>query len=166
MRAFTTSGTLPFLKKLTEAHPKLEFFFMNSGNSWLVYYEQDKKRGIFVSGRTYSILHTYGSIHKKGFVTMEHIPVTDDGIAVFKERFQQIIPVLEKRKGVRAMRLLKQEKKQEYVVMTQWETERYETDWRRAPEYEEYDVKKMTRLSAYFAERPFTNSYVMLKEEE
>lgn len=166
MHAFTTSGTLPFLKNLTEAHPRLEFFFMNSGNSWFVYYEQEKKKSIFVSGRTYTILHTYGKLQKKGFVTMEHIPVTDDGVDVFKERYQQISSVLEKRSGVQAMRLLKQVKRQEYVVLTQWETERYEADWRRSSAYDENDVKKMTRLSAYFAARPFTNSYTMLKEEE
>lgn len=166
MYAFTTSGTLSFLQNLTDAHPRLACFFMNSGNSWLVYYEQEKKKGIFVSGRTYSILHTYGKLEKSGFVTMEHIPVTDDGVDVFKERFQQISSLLEKRKGVQAMRLLKQLKKQEYVVLTQWVTERYETDWRRSPAFEKNDVKKMARLSAYFAARPFTNSYTMLKEEK
>jgi len=55
MYAFMTTGTSHFLKKITDKHPNIDFYFMRSGTSTLVYYENTKKKSIFVSGRTFSV---------------------------------------------------------------------------------------------------------------
>lgn len=166
MWAFMTTGTAHFLKNVTDSHPNIQFYFMKSGTSTLVYYEGEKKRSIFVSGRSYGMLNSYGDMNKKGFVVMHHIPVMEDGMDVFEERFRKQLPAMQRAKGLLALRFLKQVKGNTYIVLTQWESERYFTDWQKSPEYEQLNTAKMARLPAYFAERPFTSTYYMMKEDD
>src|SRR5690625_2978187 len=104
MYAFMTTGTVHFLKNITDKHPTIPFYYMRSGTSTLVYYESEKKKGIFVSGRNYDILHQYGNINKKGFVVMQSIPVTEDGMKIFEERAKGQFSMLEKSGGLIAAR--------------------------------------------------------------
>src|SRR5699024_416041 len=166
MWASLTSGTFHFLQQLTKKHPKYEFYFMKNNRSTVVYYEHERKKGVFVSEKTCTILNSEGAIHHKGYVTMEHVPVTDDGVKLFEDRLDTLFPELTKRTGVIAMRILKEQKKHEYIIITQWKNNRYEELWRESPFYNEQNVQQFARLSAYFAERPFTNSYYMIKEDE
>lgn len=166
MRAFMTTGTAHFLKNVTDSHPTIHFYFMKSGVSTLVYYESEKKKSIFVSGRSYDILANYGFMNKTGFVVMDSVPVMEDGMAVFEERFNKQLPTIQHAKGILAARLLKQVKGNTYIIFTQWETERHYTDWQKSSAYEQLTFSKLARLPAYFAERPFTSTYYMLKEDD
>lgn len=166
MWASFTSGTYQFLTQLTKKHDQFDFYFMKSNSSTVVYYEHNRKKSIFVSGKTFSILASYAQFHPKGFVTMEHVPVTDDGAKIFEERLLSVFPELKQRYGVLAMRLLKQKRKNEFVVITQWKSERNWDRWRESPMYEYQNIQQFARQSAYFAERPFTNTFVMIDEEE
>lgn len=166
MWASFTSGTYHFLKKLTDKHKRFNFYFMRGPSSTLVYYEHKQKRSLFLAGKSYEIIQTSDSLREKGYVTMEHIPVTDDGMKIFEERLQSIFPHLTERNGVTAMRVLKNKKRNEYVVMTQWKNSRYRDLWKDSPFYEEENVQKFVRLSAYFADRPFTNEFYMIEDED
>lgn len=167
MYASFTSGTYHFLEQLTKKHlDKYNFYFMKNNRTTIVYYEHKRKKSIFVSGKTFSILKTYETIQPKGFVTMEHVPISGDGVSFFEGRAKKIFLDLTERRGVVAMRLLKQLKKNEFVIMTQWKSERDEQFWRNSPAYEYHNVRNFARLSAYFAERPFVNSFYMVEEED
>lgn len=166
MWASFTSGTYQFLLNLTKKHPKFTFHFMRSNSSTIAYYEHKRKKSVFVSGKTFSILKTMRSIHPKGYVTMEHVPVTDDGVNIFEERLNNLFAALTERTGVKAMRILKNSKQNEYVMMTQWKNKRYEQLWRESPFYKEQNIQQFARLSAYFAERPFINEYYMIEDDD
>jgi len=166
MYMFMTTGTVRFLKTVTDQFPKLDFHYMKSGSATLVLYEGKKKKSIFVSGRSYEILYSNGAIDKKGFVTMEVIPVLDDTMPVFEEQTMRVLPKLEKQTGLTALRFLKQIKSNRYMIFLQWESERYYTDWKNSLHYSQTNILSLARLPAYFAERPFTNTYTMLKEDE
>jgi len=166
MYAFMTTGTVHFLKNITDKHPTIPFYYMRSGTSTLVYYESEKKKGIFVSGRNYDILHQYGNINKKGFVVMQSIPVTEDGMKIFEERAKGQFSMLEKSGGLIAARLLRQKKGRQYIILTQWKTEQDYVTWQRSDLYKEAGFSTLARLPAYFAERPFTSMYVMMKDDE
>src|SRR5699024_7564736 len=86
MWAYMTTGTTHFLKSIVDTHPDKNFYFMKSGGSTLVYYEDSRKKGIFVSGRSYDILYSFGTIHLTGFAVMQHIPVMAEEAPVFEER--------------------------------------------------------------------------------
>lgn len=166
MYAFMTTGTAHFLKNITDKHPTIPFHFMRSGTSTLVYYEDKKKKGIFVSGRTYEILHTFGEINKKGFVVMQVIPVTEDGMKVFEDKSKKLLNIVEKTDGLIAHRLLKQLKGRQYIIFTQWKTELAYSKWEKSDISKEAGFSTLARLPAYFAERPFTSTYTMIKDEE
>lgn len=166
MYMFMTSGTAHFLKTVTDRHPKHDFYYMKSGASTLVLYESNKKKSVFVSGRSYEVLHSFQDINKKGFVTMDVIPVMEDSMPVFEERTLNLMPKMEQLNGLVAMRFLKQIKSNQYIILQEWQSERYYYDWKNSSTYQDTDVLSLARLPAYFAERPFTNSYMMLKEDD
>jgi heme-degrading monooxygenase HmoA len=165
MRAFMTTGTAHFLKDITAKHQKKDFYFMKSGMSTLVYYEDDKKKSIFVSGRTYDIIHEIGGIKHTGFVIMHHIPVSEEEMPLFEERTKRLLTSIQQTNGVQSGKLLRQDKSNQYVVMMQWPTERDYTLWQKQADHELAFSKNM-KLPAYFMDRPFTNSYQMLQEKE
>lgn len=166
MYTFMTTGTAKFLKTVTETHPTLQFHYMKSGTSTLVLYESSKKKSIFVSGRSLENLYAHGKIHHRGFVAMDFIPVMEDTMPVFEERTVKVLPDLQQMKGLVALRFLKQLKSNQYVILTQWEKERNYIDWKNSPDFKQTNILDLARLPAYFAERPFTNTYFMLKEED
>jgi|SRR5690625_2406700 len=165
MWAFMTTGTTHFLKNITESHPNIDFFFMKRGASTLVYYEGNRKKGIFVSGRSFSVLSSYRTIRHTGFIVMDSVPVMEDGMAVFEERVHKALPKMERTVGLYAARFLKQVKSNHYVILTQWKTEEDYLKWQKSDSFKQMDFMNMARLPAYFAERPFTSSYFMLEEE-
>lgn len=166
MWAFMTTGTTHFLKNITDSHPTIDFYFMKRAASTVVYYESNRKKGVFVSGRSFSILSTYGSIRKTGFVVMNNIPVMEDSMAVFEDRVKKQFPLIENSEGLHAARLLKQVKSNHYVILTQWKTEQDYITWQKSDLFKQMDFLNMARLPAYFADRPYTASYFMLKEDE
>lgn len=166
MYMFMTTGTLLFLQTVTDKHPKHDFYYMKSGTSTLVLYESHKKKGIFVSGRAYEVLHDAGSLQLEGFVAMDVVPVKEDTMRVFEERVAKILPKLQQMTGLVALRFMKQVKSNQYMILTQWESEAYYDRWKTSINYEETNILSLALLPAYFAERPFTNLYKMIEEDE
>ncbi len=165
MWAFMTTGTTNVLKNLTDSHPNIDFYYMKQAGTTLVYYEDNQKKSVFVSGRTFDILQEYGGFSKTGFVQMQNIPVTEDGAAVFEDQVKKKFPILQNTDGLKAARFLKQKKRNQYVILTQWKSEQYYTTWERSDLFKQMNFQDIARLPAYFAERPFTASYIMMKEE-
>src|SRR5690625_3422796 len=161
-----TSGTTHFLKNITDTHPNIEFYFMKRAGSTVVYYEDKRKNGVFVAGRSFSILSTNGTIQKERFFMMENIPVKEDGTALFEDPVKKKIPVFKNLEGLTAVRLLKQQKSNHYIIFTQWKTEEDYLTWQKSDVYEQMDFVNMARLPAYFAERPYKASYIMMIEDE
>lgn len=139
---------------------------MKSGSSTLVYYEDTHKKGIFVSGRSYEIIHQLSEIEKKGFVVMNHIPVMEEEMSIFEDRTKRKLRALAKHTGLKAVRLLREKKSTKYIVLSQWETEKDYNLWQKNSEENDLNFSNMARLPAYFADRPFTNTYYMIKEDE
>ncbi len=166
MKAFMTTGTTHFLKELTEKHPAYAFHFMKANSGTLVYYEAEEKKSLFVSGRSYDIKLTAGTIQKTGFVVMHHIPVSEEEIPVFEERMKKQLTALRQMTGVLAVRLLQEQRSNSFVILVQWEKEKYYHQWQKSDSAKQTDFAKHAKLPAYFMERPFTNQYYMLKEEE
>lgn len=162
MYAFMTTGTTHFLKNLTESYPKINFYFMKQAGTTLVYYEGTKKKGVFVSGKTYSIITEYGIVEQSGFTSMQHIPVMEDVKPVFEDKISQPFSHLKLVHGVKGTRLLKPIKGNTYVVFILWASERDYLTWSKTND----DFTQLVRQPAYFGERPFTHTYRMLKEDD
>jgi heme-degrading monooxygenase HmoA len=165
MRAFMTTGTAHFLKTITEKHATLEFYLMKRAATTLIYYEDNKKKGIFVSGRAYDVIHTWNKLNRTGFVVMNHIPVSEEEMPLFEARTKKQLTTIQQINGVKAVRLLKEDKSNQYVILIQWQTEKDYAVWEKQSDHA-LTFSKNTKLPAYFMDRPFTNSYYMLKEDD
>lgn len=160
MKAHMTNGTIDFLLKLTQKHSQLTFHLMVGESSTLAYYE-DKKKSVFVAGRSYDILLNSGNIQEKGYVVMNNIPVSDEGKPLFETSFNKRQQTVETIKGFQAFRLLKPLKGNTYVVLTQWASERDYEAWKNSDAFSKVHQISPTKPPAYFLEQPFVHTYSM-----
>lgn len=166
MHGYMTTGTAAFLQKLAKQKTDKKIHFMKNGITALLYYEDTKKKSVFVSGRTGDILLTDGIFAPKGFVVMHHIPVTDGETAVFEDKVKGRLQRLAEHPNVNAIRLLKEKKSIYYIVIMQWKKEQDYDSWKKLSDSTGVDFLTMAKLPAYFSDRPFTNTYYMLQEEQ
>lgn len=159
MRAYMTNGTLDFLIKLEEKHPRLNFYFMKNEQGVLAYYEGTKTKA-FSAGRTYKTLEKHGEIQSFGFVLMDHIPIQSDSKPVFEKQLAELKGELLKAPGLLALRILKQAWKNNYLILSQWDkTSNYDL-WKEKSQ--DLSIKN----PAYFLNRRFRNKYYLIDEEE
>lgn len=139
---------------------------MKSGATTLVYYEDTKKKGIFVSGGSYDVVHDSGMLELKGFVVMDHIPVSEEEMPVFEKKTIRQLTTIGKEPGLSAVKLLKEHKSNTFVILTQWRTKGDHQQWKKQAETHALNFTETAKLPAYFMERPFTNHYYMLQDED
>ncbi|WP_404451682.1 antibiotic biosynthesis monooxygenase [Virgibacillus necropolis] len=164
MEAYMTNGTLEFIKKIIDDHPKIDFHLMNSGGNALAYYENNQKN-IFESGRAYEVLLNDGAIQNKGFVVMNNITVTEDGRDAFEDRFKQRSSKLDSSPGFQAFRLLRPQTGNKYVVLTQWASIEDYDNWKNSDAFKKQHQHSggETKPPAYFADKPYITSYNMVE---
>lgn len=160
-----TSGTQDLMEKIVMRHHELKIHLMNSDNSILAYYEKENKN-IFKAGRSYEIIVHNGDLEEEGFVVMNHIPLSEEGIPVFEYRFKNHQNDLDNEPGFIAFRLLKPTKGNTYVVLTQWVEEEDYDVWKESDNFSKAHEKQTIKPPAYFTERPFITTYKMGDEEE
>lgn len=165
MYAHITTGTLSFLQTLVNKHPSIDYLFMQQGLSTSAYYESNDPKTIFSTGRSYEIISKIGNLINQGYITLDNIPVTGDSIKSFEEQFtDRNIPAFSM-PGFVAYRLLKPLKGNMYTLLYAWESEMYYKYWKESDEYKAFYEKTKTRLPAYFADRPFTQTYTIIEEK-
>lgn len=165
MKAYMTNGTYQFLKELTKKYPNIHFYFMNSASGSLAYYEGVGK-SLFVSGREYEMVIQTGNVLDEGFVIMNNIPVTEEGMPVFENHFKERQGRIDSMPGFQAFRLLRPTKGNVYVVLTQWASKQDFERWKNSDDFAKSHKDQVVKPPAYFADRPFVTQYMMIKEDE
>lgn len=165
MNAFMTTGTYDFLKTLPKKHKNIDFYFMHGNSNVLAYYEAENKN-IFAAGRAYEIFLSVGELKKKGFVVMNHIPVIEEGQPLFEEAFRNRQHGVETMPGFEAFRMLKPKKGFTYIIFTQWNSEAAYENWKNSDTFANTHKEQTIKPPAYFADRPFTTNYHMIKEDK
>jgi len=169
MKAHMTNGTWDFLQRVAEKNKQYQFFFMLSetSNSTLAYYETDSSaRSVFAAGRSYEILLKSGDLQEEGFFVMNNIPLTEEGIPVFENRFKNKQNHLDYVQGFIAFRLFRPLKDQTYVIFTQWASKDEYEQWRESDNFIELFDDQQVKRPAYFSSRPFVMHYSLFYEEE
>ncbi len=165
MRAYMTSGTIEFLRKLEEKYSSLAIRLMYNNKGGLAYYEHPKK-AVFQSGRAYEVLTVVGEIQESGFVVMNHIPVPEESQPVFENRFINRQHAVETMPGFQGFRLLKPKRGNTYVVLTQWASMKDFDSWKSSASFAEAHKKQTTKPPAHFSEKPYAATYTMYTEED
>lgn len=169
MKVHMTHGTWDFLQKITQKHLTYDFFFMfsDTSTSTLAYYETESgAKSIFTAGRSYEILIKSGEIQEEGFFVMNNIPLTEEGIPIFENRFNNKQNHLDHVKGFIAFRLLRPLKDNTYVIFTQWVSKDDYEHWKVSKNFEQLLNYQTMKQPAYFSSRPFVTYYSLFYEED
>lgn len=165
MYASMTNGSYPFLKKIAQNHPFEFILFMQEGLNVLAYYESESKKSIFKSGRNYRLLHQLNNLSDSGTIVMDYLPIPDK----YEKSFQAY--VIENYKlsylpGFLALRFLKPENEKFYIMLSQWESERYYKFFLETDEFTQLQKALKTWEPSYFADRGFTRLYHLIDEDK
>ncbi len=128
MNVYMTTGTYTFLKTIKEKHANETIFLMQNGQTALLLHETSGKT-VFASPRRYEVVDGKGTIQNKGFVVMNHIPVTEEGRPLIEYRFKNQVGVIENEPGFIAIRVLRPIKSDTYVILTIWKKESDFNNW-------------------------------------
>ncbi|UOQ46819.1 antibiotic biosynthesis monooxygenase [Gracilibacillus caseinilyticus] len=116
MNGYMTNGTYEFLEKIKESHSISPFILMHNQVKSIAYYE-DTASSIFETSRNYQVLTQIGQLTESGYISMTHIPVTEEGRPIFEMEYNQIVQDLE---GVIAARVLRPFHGNQYILLIEW----------------------------------------------
>lgn len=169
MKAHMTNGTWEFLQRVAERNKQYQFHFMFSDTSAsvLAYYESmSNVRSVFAAGRSYEVLIKSGEIEEEGFFVMNNIPLTEDGVPIFENRFVHKENHFNNIYGFIAFRLLRPVRGHTYIIFTQWASKDAYELWRESDNFTQLYDYQTIKQPAYFSSRPFVTYYSLFYEEE
>lgn len=161
-----TNGTIDFLLKLQARQKDVHVHLIATSEGAIAYYENERKKKVFQSGREYEILIETGDIKEQGFIVMNHIPVSDDSKSGFEYRLKQENNTGSDREGFQAFRLLRPKKGDTYIAFTQWASPADFEKWKLSETFKSSLLNKAVKAPANFMERPFTTTGKMYMEED
>ncbi|MGG1573127.1 antibiotic biosynthesis monooxygenase family protein [Fictibacillus sp. NRS-1165] len=135
MKLYISYGTQHYLENLPEAALDHSVLLESSGDAVLIA-ELDGNNP-FKEGHAYEILNSRGELKDGSFAVLNHIQVTDEGRSLFEERFKQRAGLVEQEPGFAAIRVLRPEENDPYIVMTLWKSQSDFTSWQQSDAYAE-----------------------------
>lgn len=159
MNIFITTGTMDFLKKIENKYPMETIVTMVNATGASLLHETNGKT-IFNVPRRYEVLDTAGEIKKKGFVVVNHIPVTDEGRPLFEHEYKNRAQILSKDPGFIAARVLRPVDSNTYVTLTIWENE---SDFQNSKNINNFsDILNQKELGIDTGTKPYTTQYTIV----
>ena len=95
-----------------------------------------------------------------------HVPVREEEAASFKDRMNTNLTALQGYPGLRMIRLIKEDRSNKHIIIMQWTKERDYQLWKQENTNPAFHFSDTAKLPAYFADRPFTNTYYMIEKDE
>ncbi|GAE93657.1 hypothetical protein JCM21714_2759 [Gracilibacillus boraciitolerans JCM 21714] len=129
MNAYMTNGTYEFLEKLKEKQTISPFLLIHNGVKTIAYYE-DTHLSIFESSRNYQILAQIGHLAEVGFMSMSHLPVTEEGQPIFEMDFKQKVKEMDTVDGVIGARILQPQQGHTYILLVEWQEQKDYQAWK------------------------------------
>lgn len=167
MNVYITYGTIDYLSKLKEQHPTEKMVLLQNVNTATLIHETIGPP-IFKEPKKYvAIDHAGDMVNSARFAVFHHIPVTDEGRPLFERLFKEQTLVIEKEKGFIALRVLKPDQKNTYIVLTFWEEEGNFNNWKASDSYRKaFEPKKDTRQKKIILKPLYITTYYVVTEDE
>ncbi|MFB1052194.1 antibiotic biosynthesis monooxygenase [Paraliobacillus sp. JSM ZJ581] len=159
MKAYMTNGTLKYLDHISKQHPNVDLFIMHNVYTSLAYYEVKQEISLFHQARVYDVFLSIGELQEHGFISMRHIPLTDDGKPIFEDEWKKKIDMLHTHKELYAYRILKPTHGNTYIVCMQWKDEQSFREW------ETSNLSNEHVTTNFRAGNAFTTTYSMVDWE-
>ncbi|WP_084138586.1 antibiotic biosynthesis monooxygenase family protein [Halalkalibacter okhensis] len=122
--------------------PQLNGIIMQGETGQFVYVEEVSELS---TAKHYDILSETGTIHNKGFVVINNIPVSEEGRPSFEERFRNRAGLVDGEPGFQAIRILRPVSDDTYAIMTIWDDEDSFKNWQTSKSYENAHKKRGTQ---------------------
>jgi heme oxygenase (mycobilin-producing) len=168
---YITSGTIDYLTKLKNKHPNENMLLLteSGGDFSAVILHETSGKTLFNSPRKYEVIDSMGTFEKATYVVMNNFPVTDEGKPLFEYQFKNRQRKIELQPGFVAIRLLRPQSSNTYVILTLWESKQAFENWKSSESFQEAH-KKQTKSSeaksvAIFAGPSYLTTYSIAEEE-
>jgi heme oxygenase (mycobilin-producing) len=160
MNVYLTAGTFDFLKKMEAKYPNERMVTMVNENSAVLFHETTGKT-VFQSPRSYEAISSIGEIKKQGTVAMNNIPVTDEARPLFEHQLKDQLLSVSQQQGFLALRFLRPQKSNTFVILTVWESAAYHQQWHNSKSFDLQKLPGMDSQSAIFASTPYVSKYTI-----
>lgn len=167
MNMYFTTGTLEFLKTIKEKFSYETLVLMQNNENALLLHETIGST-IFNNSKSYEIIETIGTIAHEGFVAINYIPVTDEGIPLFEHHIKKQLISIESISGMRTLHFLRPKDSNTYIILTIWDLEQSFKSWQISKQYSTLtadDSSGINTMSNVFSMPAYVSSYhIYLKE--
>ncbi|MFG6496701.1 antibiotic biosynthesis monooxygenase [Fictibacillus sp. UD] len=163
MKIYITYGTTDYLATYQEKYDQAILLEGDSNSALL--FETDGKNP-FTEQHEYEVINQRGSLTGAGFVVMNHIPVSDEGRALFEERFQNRAGLVESEPGFNGIRILRPLHQDPYIVLTLWKSHADFMNWQQSKAYEEAHKNRGTSKGlpeTLFSGKSFVKEYMVVQ---
>ncbi len=169
MKIYLTHGTYHYLKtKKDEFSNELIVLMQNEDQTLLLH--ETNRNCVFNEPRKYDVLDSEGSFPLKGYVVMNHVPVSEEGRPVFEYRFSKRPGLIDKEPGFIAMRILRPMNSDTYIIITVWHNEQSYQNWQKSNAYEKTHEKRGTpegvdHYKSFFPRPSYLKTYFITDED-
>jgi heme-degrading monooxygenase HmoA len=128
MKLYITYGTVDYLAKLLKKHPDKKLRLM-ANNDTAVLLHETKDASIFNAPKKYDVLDSKGELSNGSYAVFNNIPVSFEGRPLYEKRFSDRARLIEKQPGFSAIRVLRPDKNDTYIILTLWKNEQSFNTW-------------------------------------
>ncbi|WP_312096360.1 hypothetical protein [Niallia sp.] len=148
MNIYLTSGTYDYLwKKYEDEFSKETLLLMQDINSdRAILLHESQAPSFFKEPRSYDVLFTHGMLENKGFITMNHIPVSEENKPVFEHNMSKFF-ASNTITNLQATRFLRPRKGDTYIIFCLWEEKANYIKWKQHPENANAPIGKTSEKS-------------------
>ncbi|MFP7494831.1 antibiotic biosynthesis monooxygenase [Terribacillus saccharophilus] len=164
MNAYFTNGTTEFLRQLKHKEQAKIWVFEGEG---ALAYTEDPHAAKFATPRTYEHVTGTGDIPDDGYIAINNIPVTDEGRPIFEDVFKQRAGKIDQTPGFHALRVLRPQSGNTYLVLTAWEDKQRFEDWKKSEAFQHAHKKddKQPKRPPFSAGPAYVTTYHIDNEE-
>lgn len=158
MNIYISTGTYEFLKLLKEKHPKESLVLMENTEHALLLHETNCSTFLKTS-RKYEVFESKGPFSEKGFIALNHVPVTEEGKPLFEHHIKEKLGL-----GMNSLRMLRPLSSDVYIILTIWEKEIDYKTWQKSKAYTDAFMLDKSKLGIapttnFFSSNPYISTY-------
>jgi heme oxygenase (mycobilin-producing) len=170
MNFYITSGTIDYLTKLKNKHPDENMLLLTDSEDYsAVILHETSAKTLFNHPRKYEVIDSVGAFEKATYAVMNNIPVTDEGKPLFEYQFKNRQRMIENQPGFVAIRVLRPQSSNTYVILTLWENKQAFENWKSSESFKkthkENDGKNGAKSAAIFAGPSYLTTYSIAEED-
>lgn len=150
-----TNGTYQYLEKLKNKYTISPFILMHNEFKVVAYYE-DIRSSIFEASRDYLVLEKVGELRETGFISLSHLPITNEGRPIFEMDYKQRVNEISK---VVAARLLRPQRGNTYILLVEWTDPKDYQAWKKT------NPLPKKKEDSYIAGSVYTETFLAGEEE-